>query len=74
MESVGKILIIMGAGLFLLGLLLVVVGKVPGAGRLPGDIVFQRGNFTFYLPLVTMLLVSLLFTILINVILRLFRS
>ncbi|MHB8507201.1 MAG: DUF2905 domain-containing protein [Candidatus Dormibacteria bacterium] len=65
--SPGKILIILGGLILVIGIL-VQVG-VP-IGRLPGDLRVTRGNFTFYSPLVTGLLVSLALTILLNVLLR----
>jgi hypothetical protein len=40
-----------------------IFGKVPGIGRLPGDIYFRRGSFTFYFPLMTCLLLSLFLTL-----------
>ncbi|MFQ5683736.1 MAG: DUF2905 domain-containing protein [Candidatus Binatia bacterium] len=56
-----------GKGLILIGLLLVILGalfyfgvKIPGLGHLPGDIYIQRSRFTFYFPLTTCLLVSLI--------------
>ncbi|HAA89427.1 MAG TPA: DUF2905 domain-containing protein [Peptococcaceae bacterium] len=61
-----KMLIGFGAFLILGGLFLLIVGKIAPLGRLPGDILYQRGNFTFYFPLVTCLLLSLLLTILLN--------
>ena len=67
-------LLFLGGGLFFLGLLFIVLDKVPGFGHLPGDIVMQRGSFTIYVPLVTMLVVSLFLTIVINLILRFFRG
>jgi hypothetical protein len=73
LTELGRWLIILGVGLLVLGLLLTVVGRVPGLGRLPGDIVIQRENFTFYMPLGTMIVVSLVLTVLINLIGRLFR-
>ena len=72
MESIpglGRILIFIGLGIVVLGLLLTFLGKIPLIGRLPGDIVFRRGNFTFYFPLATSILLSILLT----VILWLFR-
>jgi hypothetical protein len=42
----------------LLGLVLLLVGQVPFFGRLPGDISFQRGNMTIYVPIVTCLVLS----------------
>ena len=43
--------------------MLVAVGRVPWVGRLPGDIYIQRGNFTFYFPLATSLLLSVVLTL-----------
>ena len=48
-------------------------GALLLAGRLPGDIVVQREGFTLYVPIVTMLLVSVVLTVLLNVVFRLFR-
>ncbi len=70
LEGLGRLLIYLGGGLLLLGLLLVLVGKLPGLGRLPGDIVIQRENLTVYIPLGTMLLVSLLLTLILNLLSR----
>jgi len=61
-EGLAKLLIIFGVVLALLGGLLLVVGKIPFIGRLPGDIYIQRENFTFYFPLATSLLISILLT------------
>jgi uncharacterized protein HemY len=47
----------------LAGVVLLLVGRVPWIGRLPGDIHIQRGNFTFYFPLATSLLVSVVLTL-----------
>ena len=62
MGDLGRTLLIVGAVLFVVGLLLTLGPRIPGLGRLPGDIVFRKGNFTFYFPLVTSLLLSLLLT------------
>ena len=74
METAGKLLLFLGGGLLLLGLLFIVLGKVPGLGRLMGDIVIHRGNFAVYMPLTTMLVVSLLLTMVGNLVLSLFRG
>lgn len=58
MEAMGRMLLWAGGVLVLLGLLLTYGSKLFSLGRLPGDIVIQRGNFTFYFPLVTSLLIS----------------
>ncbi len=59
-----------GRSLVLIGILLVVVGllfsfgpRIPWLGRLPGDIYIQRGNFTFYFPLATCVVLSLIITL-----------
>ena len=62
MAEIGRTLLVLGGVLFVVGLLLTLGGRIPGLGRLPGDIVYRRGNFTFYFPLVTSLLLSLLLT------------
>jgi hypothetical protein len=59
----GKILIAFGLLIALAGVVLVLVGRVPWIGRLPGDIHIQRGNFTFYFPLATSLLLSVVLTL-----------
>lgn len=68
--SIGKILMMLGVLMLLAGALLILLGKLPGIGRLPGDILVQRENFTFYFPVATMIIVSILLTIILNFILR----
>jgi hypothetical protein len=63
-SDVGKILVAFGLLITLAGLVLVLVGRVPWIGRLPGDIHIERGNFTFYFPLATSLLLSVVLTLL----------
>jgi Protein of unknown function (DUF2905) len=58
----GKLLFILGAFLALVGLFLWRGFGNGWLGRLPGDIHYSRGNFTFYFPIVTCILVSLLLT------------
>jgi hypothetical protein len=60
MRDLGKLLLIAGGVLMLLGLLL----SFTPAGRLPGDFSFRRGNLTFYFPLMTSLLLSIIISIL----------
>jgi hypothetical protein len=77
--QIGKLLLVAGIGLALLGGALIVgaklVGedKLPWLGRLPGDIRIERKGFSCYFPLVTSILVSLLLTVVLNVIVRLLR-
>ncbi len=68
MIPLAKMLLLFGFLMVLLGLILLVAGhfsgKVPWLGRLPGDIYIQRGTWTFYFPLATCLIVSILLTLL----------
>jgi hypothetical protein len=65
-ESLGKLLMLMGAILLGLGALFTLAGKFGWLGRLPGDFRFERGGFSFYFPLATSLLLSILLTLIIN--------
>lgn len=65
MTDIGKLLIAFGLLIALAGVLLIVIGRVPWLGRLPGDIYVQRGNWTFYFPLATSLLLSVALTLLV---------
>jgi len=71
--GLGRLLILFGVGLFVLGALLLLLGKLPWAGRLPGDIVVKHDNFTLYAPLGTMLLLSIVLTVAFNLVIRLRR-
>ncbi len=61
--DLGKVLIGFGVLIAAIGGLLVLAGRVPWIGRLPGDIYVQRGNWSFYFPLATSLIVSVLLTL-----------
>jgi hypothetical protein len=61
---IGKLLIILGVALIIAGLLLTFAGKIPFLGKLPGDIRIEREHFSFYFPLGTCLLLSLLLSLL----------
>jgi hypothetical protein len=63
MGTVGKTLILFGVLLIVLGVLFTFGSKIPWLGRLPGDIYINRGNFTFYFPLTTCILLSLIITL-----------
>ena len=65
-ESLGRLLLLFGVVLVVLGGLLFLAGKVPFLGRLPGDLVIERKNFTFYFPLATSILLSILLTFLLS--------
>jgi hypothetical protein len=63
MPEFSKTLITIGILLVVLGLIFSVAGKIPWLGNLPGDITIQRGRFTFYFPLATCILVSVVITL-----------
>nr|WP_206202388.1 DUF2905 domain-containing protein [Thermodesulfobacterium sp. TA1] len=70
MSGLGKFLILIGVCLILVGILLSMLPKIPYLGKLPGDIYIKKDNFTFYFPLATSILISLLLTILLNLLFR----
>ncbi len=63
-DSLGKLLIFFGLVIAVVGGLLLLAGKLPFLGRLPGDIVVRRENWSFYFPLGTSILISLVLTLL----------
>jgi hypothetical protein len=63
MTDSGKVLVIFGLILFGLGLVMLYGPKIPWLGKLPGDIAIKRENFTFYFPLASSLVISILLTI-----------
>jgi hypothetical protein len=60
MSDLGRTLIFFGLLLLVLGLVLSLAGKLPWIGHLPGDITIQRGRFTFYFPITTCILLSVI--------------
>lgn len=63
MADIGRILIFIGLILALLGGIVLLAGKIPGLGRLPGDILIQRRNVTFYFPIATSILISIVLSL-----------
>ncbi len=76
MEGLGRLLLIAGGVIAVVGLVIFLLAKAgaPGLGRLPGDILIRRENLTIYVPLVTMLVVSLVLTVVLNLVFKVFRS
>ena len=71
--SAAKFFIFSGAFLIFTGLMLIIFNKAGiniGIGKLPGDILVQRGSFTFYFPLATCILISIVATIVLSLILK----
>ena len=58
--GLGKLLVILGVILVVVGCLIIVFGKVPFIGKLPGDINIQRENFSFYFPVTSSILLSII--------------
>jgi len=63
MFEFGRSLVFIGSILVGLGAVVMLIGKVPGIGKLPGDILIERKNVTFYFPIVTCIVISILFSI-----------
>ncbi len=69
LEGIGKLLIGGAIVLLVLGALFLMLGRL-GLDRLPGDLIFKRGNFTLYFPIGLMILLSIVGTIVLNLFLR----
>lgn len=67
LDAIGKMLIFFGLFMVAIGAVLMAVGKIGGLGRLPGDIFIQKGNFTVYFPVVTMIIISVVLSLILNI-------
>ncbi|GAK39735.1 DUF2905 domain-containing protein [Paenibacillus urinalis] len=63
MNNMPKLLIFAGVALIIVGLIWMVLGRFIQLGKLPGDIYVDRGNFKFYFPIVTCIVISLILTL-----------
>jgi hypothetical protein len=63
MQDLGRMLVVLGVVIAVVGVILLVAGRLPWIGRLPGDIHVERGNWTFYFPLGTSIVLSLILTL-----------
>ena len=68
LQPLGRSLVFIGLLLAAFGVMLTVSPRVPWLGRLPGDILIQRGRFTVYFPLTTCLVISLVVTLVVRLI------
>jgi len=73
LSSLGKLLLLFAVVIGIIGLLLIIMGNVPFLGKLPGDVVIRRGGSTFFFPIVTCIILSVVLTVLINLVLWIFR-
>jgi hypothetical protein len=62
-QQIGKLLIIAGIFILILGIIFLLGDKIPFIGRLPGDIIIKKKNFTFYFPLVTSIILGLIISL-----------
>jgi len=60
MNEIGKVLIVIGIIIIIMGLLMIAADKFSFIGKLPGDIVIKKSNFVFYFPLATSILLSII--------------
>lgn len=65
-NGLAKTLIVSGFVLIVAGAILYLAGRIPGLGRLPGDIFYKKGNFSFFFPITTSILISIMATMLLN--------
>jgi hypothetical protein len=70
LNGVGKLLIGFGGLLIIIGAVLLLVGKIPWLGKLPGDIYIERRNITFFFPLTTSILVSVILSLVVYLLSR----
>ncbi|MGB9696956.1 MAG: DUF2905 family protein [Ignavibacteria bacterium] len=63
-QNFGKVIILLGAIIIIVGVIILFFDRIPFLGKLPGDIIIRRKNFTIYIPLATMLLLSALLSLL----------
>lgn len=68
LQDLGRVVIVIGIVLVVLGSILWFFGKLPFLGKLPGDIMVQKDNFSFYAPLTTMILISIFLSIILTII------
>ena len=64
--DIGRMLISLGAIMVLVGLGMMLIGKIPGLGKLPGDIFIRGEHGSFYFPIVTCLIISVVLSIILN--------
>ncbi|MGF7185347.1 hypothetical protein GGQ84_001434 [Desulfitispora alkaliphila] len=67
LSGIGKMLVFGGLLLLIIGGLFLLLGKLFNVGRLPGDILIQRGNVTFFFPIATGIIISIILTVLLNI-------
>ena len=69
-QGIGKLIIIMGIALVAIGLLITFAPRIPLIGKLPGDFYFKRGDASFYFPLASSILVSVVLSMILSIVFR----
>jgi hypothetical protein len=70
MPDLGRTLVVLGVAVVVVGLVLMMAPSIPWLGKLPGDVHVRGERFTFYFPIVTCLVVSVLLTVVVNLFFR----
>ena len=68
MQMVGKMLVLMGGLIVLVGIVLMFSDRIPFLGKLPGDISIKRDNFQFYFPITTGIILSLIVSLILFIV------
>jgi hypothetical protein len=71
MQNIGRVLLVVGISVAIFGGLLLLLGRLPIFGRLPGDIRIVGQGFSCFIPIVSMILLSLIVTVILNIIIPL---
>jgi len=71
--ELGRMFMLLGVAIFVIGAVLTFAVRIPGLGHLPGDITVERGSFRVYAPFGTMIVLSIVLSILLNIVARFFR-
>ena len=66
MSDIGRTLLVLGGAIFVIGLILTLAGNLPFLGKLPGDLSFDWGGVKVYMPVATMILLSIVLTVILN--------
>ncbi len=67
MMSLGKMLILIGIAAVVIGAAIMLSSKITWIGRLPGDILIKKENFTFYFPITTGIIVSIILSVILHI-------
>ena len=73
LDGIAKLLLLVGGAIVLSGAALWLLSRLPFLGKLPGDLLISKGNFNIFIPIVTMVVVSLVLTVVLNLLARVLR-